>query len=121
MAEHTLRFAFGCREKDHWHTVVGTAASANWVVVWADKATEAAAADHNAPVKKTADPQLKTAAQRAVNCCVAWQGHNGGFRYSPKMDGDTSVSGWFIQAVKSGQMCGLNVPKKTWDGIWLNR
>ena len=25
MAERTLWFAFGCREKDHWHTVVGTA------------------------------------------------------------------------------------------------
>src|SRR5438270_2506579 len=25
MAEHTLRFAFGCREKDHWHAMVRTA------------------------------------------------------------------------------------------------
>jgi hypothetical protein len=65
----------------------------------------------------TADPQLKAPAQRAINCCCAWQGKNGGFRYTPRMDGDTSVSGWFIQALKSGQMCGLNIPKKTWDGI----
>lgn len=65
----------------------------------------------------TADPQLKTAAQRAINCCCAWQGKNGGFRYTPRMEGDTSVSGWFVQALKSGQLCGLNIPRKTWEGI----
>jgi hypothetical protein len=66
----------------------------------------------------TADPQLKGPAQRAINCCVTWQGPGGGFRYGPKQVGDTSVSGWFIQALKSGQMSGLNVPRKTWTDIY---
>lgn len=65
----------------------------------------------------TADPQLKGPAQRAITACVAWQGTGGGFRYTPKMAGDTSVSGWFIQALKSGQMSGLNVPRKTWVDV----
>ncbi|MBY0525537.1 MAG: terpene cyclase/mutase family protein [Gemmataceae bacterium] len=65
----------------------------------------------------TADPSLRRSAQSAINACVAWQGANGGFRYTPKSDGDTSVSGWHIQALKSGHMAGLNVPVKTWRGI----
>src|SRR5262249_23217336 len=31
--------------------------------------------------------------------------------------GDMSVTGWFVQALHSGAMAGLNVPKATWTGI----
>lgn len=61
----------------------------------------------------TADPLLKGPAQRAINAVVNWQGADGGFRYGPKQNGDTSVTGWHIQALKSGQMAGLNVPNAT--------
>ena len=65
----------------------------------------------------TADPVLKGPAQRAVNACVAWQHADGGFRYSPRTPGDLSVSGWFVQALKSGYLAGLQVPNGTWNGI----
>jgi len=65
----------------------------------------------------TADPVLKGPAQRAINCCVAWQHTAGGFRYSPRSAGDLSVHGWFVQALKSGAMSGLNVPNATWNGV----
>jgi hypothetical protein len=63
----------------------------------------------------TADPVLKGPAQRAINGCVAWQHPAGGFRYQPRTAGDTSVTGWFVEALKSGQLAGLNVPKENLD------
>ena len=67
----------------------------------------------------TADPWLKGPAQRAVQRCVTWQRPNGGFRYQhpPANDSDLSVVGWFVQAVKSGSMAGLQVPNSTYAGI----
>jgi RNA polymerase sigma factor (sigma-70 family) len=63
------------------------------------------------------DANLKGPAQRAINCCVAWQHQAGGFRYTPKIPGDLSVTGWFVQALKAGQAAELNVPNATWNGI----
>jgi hypothetical protein len=65
----------------------------------------------------TNDPWLKGPAQRAIGCCVQWQAPGGGFRYMPKQEGDLSVSGWHIQALKSGQMCGLHIPNATFAGV----
>lgn len=65
----------------------------------------------------TSDPMLKGPAQRAVNACVAWQHNAGGFRYSPRTPGDLSVHAWFVQALKSGAMSGLNVPNATFNGV----
>jgi hypothetical protein len=65
----------------------------------------------------TADPRLRPFAQRAVNKIVDWQAADGGFRYSPKQAGDLSVAGWHIQALKSAQMAGLNVPNATLAGV----
>jgi hypothetical protein len=65
----------------------------------------------------TADPNLRAPAQRAVKACVDWQHEEGGFRYSPREAGDLSVTGWFVQAIKSGQMAQLNVPPSTIVGI----
>jgi hypothetical protein len=64
----------------------------------------------------TADPALKVAAQRALNYIVFAQHEAGGWRYGPKQAGDTSVTGWQVMALKSGQMAGLSVPKPTIDG-----
>jgi hypothetical protein len=65
----------------------------------------------------TADPVLKGPAQRAINCCVAWQHTAGGFRYAPRTPGDLSVTGWFVQALKSGYLSGLRVPNSTWTQV----
>ncbi len=69
------------------------------------------------------DKSLRGPAQRAVNYLIAAQNRNtGGWRYSPGQDGDTSVVGWVVMALRSGQMAGLNVPKPTMDGAskWLD-
>jgi len=47
---------------------------------------------------------------------ISWaQGNDGGWRYEPQslVGGDTSVTGWMVMALKSGQMAGLNVKRKT--------
>jgi hypothetical protein len=58
----------------------------------------------------TQDPNLRRAAQAAVNYIVGAQHDAGGWRYSPGMAGDTSVAGWQVMALKSAQMAGLDVP-----------
>jgi hypothetical protein len=65
----------------------------------------------------TGDMSLKPYAQKAINYIVEAQDvkGSGGWRYSPKSSGDMSVSGWQLMALKSGQMSGLSVPKKTMD------
>jgi hypothetical protein len=62
----------------------------------------------------TSDPRIKLSAQRAINFIVyAQDSSGGGWRYKPKQAGDTSVTGWQLMALKSGQMAGLSVPKNT--------
>jgi hypothetical protein len=61
----------------------------------------------------TQAPNLRLAAQRAVNFIVYAQHEKGGWRYSPGQEGDMSVTGWQIMALKSAQMAGLDVPAST--------
>ena len=71
----------------------------------------------------TKDPALKGPAQRSLDFIVAAQHPEfGGWRYRPRFESDTSVSGWQLMALKSGQMAGLNVPKSAYDGVskWLD-
>ncbi len=71
----------------------------------------------------TSDPAIKRSAQLAINFIVAAQDPNsGGWRYQPRQGGDTSVVGWQVMALKSGQMSGLNVPSITLKGAekWLD-
>ncbi len=66
----------------------------------------------------TQDPSLRDPAQRAINFMVESQDkQRGGWRYRPGNGTDTSVSGWFMMAFKSGQLAGLDVPKPTFDRI----
>jgi hypothetical protein len=59
----------------------------------------------------TQDPNLRPFAQKAVNFIVkAQHASNGGWRYAPNQEGDTSVTGWHVMALKSAQMAGLDVP-----------
>ena len=71
----------------------------------------------------TWDPNLKRPAQAALNYIVMAQDpDSGGWRYQPRQGGDTSVTGWQVMGLKSGQMAGLNVPNATLKGAdkWLD-
>jgi hypothetical protein len=58
----------------------------------------------------TGDKELGTAAQKAVDFIqTAQHKTNGGWRYQPGMEGDTSVFGWQISAIRAAQVAGLNV------------
>jgi hypothetical protein len=71
----------------------------------------------------TSDPQLKGPAQKALDYIAHAQREAGGWDYGPKgQQWDTSVGGWQLMALKSGQMAGLNVSKETLDRCkrWLD-
>ena len=72
----------------------------------------------------TRDDELKRPAQRAIDFIVKAQHKStGGWRYKPGERGDTSVVGWQVMALKSGEMAGLRVPASTLKkaGKWLDR
>ncbi|TWT98364.1 prenyltransferase/squalene oxidase repeat-containing protein [Stieleria varia] len=71
----------------------------------------------------TQDPELRPAAQAALSYIIETQHHKrGGWRYTPQVSSDTSVTGWMMMALKSGELAGLEVPQATYDGIdkWLD-
>ncbi len=57
----------------------------------------------------TGDPELREVAQKAVRYAEKAQGKNGGWRYAPRENGDTSVTGWYVMALISARMAGLDV------------
>ncbi len=61
----------------------------------------------------TGDSWLRGPAERAIEFAVASQSPEGGWRYEPGFDSDTSVTGWFVMGLKSGVSSGLHVPQKT--------
>ena len=71
----------------------------------------------------TGDENLREPAQAAINYIVKTQHvERGGWRYQPQVSSDTSVSGWMMMALKSGELAGLDVPESTYAGIdrWLD-
>jgi hypothetical protein len=58
----------------------------------------------------TQDSQLREPAQKAVDYCAKIQAPEGGWRYFPFEDSDTSVTGWFVMALQSARMARLEVP-----------
>ncbi len=70
----------------------------------------------------THDRSVGIAAQNAINFIQAAQNtKTGGWRYTPGEEGDTSVVGWQLMALKSAQMAGLAVNPATLEGTkkWL--
>lgn len=69
----------------------------------------------------TEDSGLREHAQRALDYAGSIQADDGlgggGWRYQPGKDVDTSVTGWFVIAVKSGEMGQLSVPSPVKDRI----
>ena len=65
----------------------------------------------------TEDPKYKDVAQKAVDFCVNAQSPEGGWRYVPKQDSDTSVTGWFVMALQSALMAKLEVPSPNLENI----
>jgi hypothetical protein len=61
-------------------------------------------------------------AQAAVNFIQSAQHPStGGWRYNPGQEGDTSVLGWQLTALKSAELAGLQVNARVFDGArrWL--
>ncbi len=62
----------------------------------------------------TRDADLKEAAQGGLDyIAYAQDGNTGGWRYNPGEPGDTTVTGWMLMALKSGQMARLEVKSPT--------
>ncbi len=59
----------------------------------------------------TGDRALQDLTQSAIDFVVyAQDKRGGGWRYTPGEPGDTTVTGWQLMGLKSGQMAGLQVP-----------
>lgn len=72
----------------------------------------------------TQDPALREPAQKALDFLVASQHpERGGWRYSPQFGSDTSVTGWAMMALKSGELANLDVPEEAYQRIrrWLDK
>ncbi|MCA9260785.1 MAG: terpene cyclase/mutase family protein, partial [Planctomycetales bacterium] len=65
----------------------------------------------------TKDSLYHEPAQRAVNYCAEIQSPEGGWRYTPGVDSDLSVTGWFVMALQSARMGGLAVSTTTLERV----
>lgn len=65
----------------------------------------------------TEDPELRSAAQAGVHFIAAAQHTSGGgWRYQPGDQGDMSMLGWQLMALKSGELGGLAVNRQCFRG-----
>ena len=72
----------------------------------------------------TQDPALREPVQKAIDFLVDAQNPDrGGWRYRPQQGSDTSVTGWAMMAMKSGELANLKVPEEAYAGIrrWLDK
>jgi hypothetical protein len=65
----------------------------------------------------TGDQGLRPVVQRALDFAEQAQGQEGGWRYVPRDDSDTSVTGWFVMALMSGRMGGLSTDRRVLDRV----
>ena len=65
----------------------------------------------------TKDEKYKKPAQLALDFAHKAQAPEGGWRYEPKIDSDTSVTGWYVMAMQSGRMAGLEVQSPAEESI----
>ena len=72
----------------------------------------------------TGDSRLKDPVRRAVRFIDrARSEEESGWRYDPGIDGDTSVLGWQVMALKSARLAGIEVPQRSFETAlkWLGR
>ncbi|WP_231742822.1 prenyltransferase/squalene oxidase repeat-containing protein [Stieleria varia] len=67
----------------------------------------------------TNDSWLRPRAQLAVEFAQDAQAQEGGWRYRPREDSDTSVTGWFVMALQSAIAGGLEVHESKLDRVNL--
>lgn len=66
----------------------------------------------------TDDSRVRKAAKGALQFIVnAQNAADGGWRYYPGSPGDTSVTGWQVMALKSGQSASIEFPNKAFKGV----
>ncbi len=64
------------------------------------------------------DEELREAAQKAVRYAQKSQNKLGGWRYDPPRDGaDTCVTGWYVMALISARMAGLDVESESLERV----
>ncbi|TWU57393.1 prenyltransferase/squalene oxidase repeat-containing protein [Rubripirellula reticaptiva] len=71
----------------------------------------------------TKDEELRQPAQLCLNYIAGTQNRSlGGWRYVAQVSSDTSVTGWMMMALKSGELSGLEVSELTYKRIdrWLD-
>ena len=79
-------------------------------------ATYALAEAYGMQSDKTQNARLKTAVLRAVAYIIAQQHPmTGGWRYVKGQEGDMSMFGWQLMALKSAEIAGLRVPERSKD------
>jgi hypothetical protein len=66
--------------------------------------------------KLTGDETLRGPAQTAIDFICAAQHDAGGWRYTPREEGDTSVIGWQLMALHSARAAFLDVPPEVLAG-----
>ncbi len=61
------------------------------------------------------DEELRVPAQNAIDFLVEAQHSSGGWRYRPEDQGDTSVTGWQLTAIRAAQTAKLLVPREAME------
>lgn len=71
----------------------------------------------------TGDKRLKEPVERAVSFILKAQNPEAGWRYKPRTDNDTSVTGWQVLALKSASIAGISFPALhfQWVEMWLDK
>jgi len=63
------------------------------------------------------DDALRVPAERAVRWAIDAQSDAGGWRYRPRQDSDTSVTGWYVMALISARIAGLDVDSEVLERV----
>lgn len=65
----------------------------------------------------TGDSWIRPYAQLSCDFAAGAQSPQGGWRYQPRFDSDTSVTGWFVMGLKSGEAAGLEISEYIWPKV----
>lgn len=65
----------------------------------------------------TKDSRYAAPAELALQYALKSQAPEGGWRYQPGIDSDTSVTGWFVMALQSARMAKMTVPDSALDNV----